>query len=178
MPTVMVPWPEHWSWKGSGASDSFVEKMRKRDAELKTEAEKERVRKAQEDLARLVKSKSEEIIPLAKRMFPRARDFRYSANYFELIPPESTISFLTDIGKVKIKNPHSKTLEQMDRKLVKKLERLSNPGRKSGKKKQSRKCEEKWNSLCSGQGDVRAYGKWMCFHCEREYEYRYVHDDA
>ena len=191
MPTVMVRWPEHWSWKSSDerrASDSFVEKMRKMDAKLKAEAFNERVRIAREDLDRQVKAKMEEIIPLATRIFQVARRFEYEAeittfnNPFTaksgMNPPESRVSFISDIGKVKIINPHSKTLEQMDRKLVKELERLSNPVRKSRKKKQSRKCEEKLNSLCSGQGNVRSYGKWMCFHCEREYEYLYVHDGA
>ena len=52
------------------------------------------------------------------------------------------------------------------------------PKSSMGSEVEGRKCEEKWDGLCSGKGNVRHDGKWMCYHCQREHEQFWVYDDS
>jgi hypothetical protein len=100
----------------------FAEKIRRM-----MEREREKATKLEED----VRAKLKEITPIAKRMFPHARYFetKFPGTY----PMESEISFTTDIGNVVIKQPHSKSVREIEVELANRLERLNNPGGRSSR---------------------------------------------
>lgn len=141
-----------------------------------------------------VKERADQLVPFAENIFPEARYFKY---YGEITAweegkptPSSKVAeftFTTNIGVFSCEDILERSDESIDTEIVRFHQHGqtgSSSGSNSGSEpkpkhdKESRVCEEKWDILCSGKGNIRYEGKWMCYHCQREHEQHWVWDDS
>ena len=196
-----------WKWlEISGRSEALEAKkleyesyMRRLEEHKARKKEKRRFEKLKAERDKVieqhlssVKERAGQLIPFAKKIFPEARYFKHWGDItaWEQGTPspsskEEQFSFTTDIGNFACEDILERSDESIDKEIVS-FRQYGQTGYESGSNsesspkpnKVSQICEEKWDILCSGKGNVRHDGKWMCYHCQREHEQFWVYDDS